>query len=112
QRQWTPVGKAGMATARINGVDLFYEITGEGFPVIWCHEFAGDSQSWEPQVRHFSRLYRNITFNYRGYPPSSVPAEPSAYSEPHILDDLLGLVDHLGISQAHLVGLSMGGSIV
>ncbi|MBI4492209.1 MAG: alpha/beta hydrolase [Chloroflexi bacterium] len=101
-----------MPVARINQVDIFYEITGEGFPVVWCHEFAGDYRSWEPQVRHFSRLYRNVTFNWRGYPPSSVPTDPQAYSQELLVADLLGLLDHLGIEQAHLVGLSMGGSAV
>ncbi len=99
-------------TATINGVELYYESSGEGFPIVWCHEFAGDYRSWELQVRFFSRLYRNVTWNYRGYPPSAVPDDPAAYSQEHLADDLLGLLDHLGIEQAHLVGLSMGGSLV
>ena len=101
-----------MVTVGINGVDLFYEVTGEGFPIVWCHEFAGDYRSWDPQVRFFSRLYRNVTWNYRGYPPSGVPDDPEAYSQEQLVDDLRGLLDHLQIEQAHLVGLSMGGSVV
>jgi pimeloyl-ACP methyl ester carboxylesterase len=101
-----------MAIARINGVDLHYQDTGEGYPVVWCHEFAGDYRSWEGQIRGLSRLYRNVTWNYRGYPPSSVPDDPAAYSQEQIVADLLGLLDHLGIERAHLVGLSMGGSLV
>ena len=105
-------GGAAMAIAQINGVDLYYEDTGEGYPVVWCHEFAGDYRSWEGQIRGLSRLYRNITWNYRGYPPSSVPDDPAAYSQEQLVADLLGLLDHLGIERAHLVGLSMGGSLV
>src|SRR3712207_23188 len=101
-----------MANVRINGLDLFYEVTGEGFPIVWCHEFAGDYRSWEPQVRFFARLYRNVTWNYRGYPPSAVPDDPEVYSQEQLVDDLRGLLDHLQIEQAHLVGLSMGGSVV
>jgi pimeloyl-ACP methyl ester carboxylesterase len=101
-----------MASARINGVDLYYEDTGEGFPVVWCHEFAGDYRSWEGQVRGLSRLYRGVTWNYRGYPPSSVPDDPATYSQEQLVADLLGLLDHLGVDRAHLVGLSMGGSLV
>jgi pimeloyl-ACP methyl ester carboxylesterase len=101
-----------MPTAHLNGVDLFYESTGEGFPVIWCHEYAGDYRSWGPQVRAFARLYRNLTWSYRGFLPSGVPGDRSAYSEEHIMADLLALLDHLGIQQAHLVGLSMGASMV
>lgn len=101
-----------MPIAQLNGVDLYYESSGEGFPVVWCHEYAGDYRSWAPQVRYFSRLYRTLTWNYRGFPPSSVPEDPAAYSERHLLDDLLALLDHLDLGQAHLVGLSMGGSVV
>jgi pimeloyl-ACP methyl ester carboxylesterase len=50
-----------MPTARVNGVTLYHEETGSGFPLIWCHEVGGDYRSWEPQVRYFSRRYRVIT---------------------------------------------------
>jgi pimeloyl-ACP methyl ester carboxylesterase len=101
-----------VATVAINGVDIFYEEIGEGLPIVWCHEFAGDYRSWTPQVRYFARLYRNVTWNYRGYPPSGVPDDPAAYSQEQLVADLLGLLDHLQIAQAHIAGLSMGGSLV
>ena len=53
-----------------------------------------------------------MTWNCRGYPPSGVPEDPTAYSQEHLVADLLGLLDYLQIAQAHLVGLSMGGSLV
>lgn len=90
-------------------VRLFYEETGSGTPIIFVHEFAGDYRSWEPQVRSFSRRYRCITFNARGYPPSDVPAEGGKYSQAHARDDVLAVLDHLQIEKAHVVGLSMGG---
>src|SRR5439155_409156 len=71
-----------------------------------------DYRSWEGQIRGLARLYRNVTWNYRGYPPSSVPDDPAAYSQEQLVADLLGLLDHLGVERAHLVGLSMGGSLV
>jgi pimeloyl-ACP methyl ester carboxylesterase len=92
-------------------IDLYYEETGQGFPLIWCHEFGGDYRSWEPQVRYFSRRHRVITWNYRGYPPSDVPKEPDAYSVEILVDDLRGLMRHLGIARAHVGGLSLGGGI-
>jgi hypothetical protein len=58
-----------MPKVGVNDIELHYEKTGSGFPVILCHEFAGDLRSWEPQVRHFARRYRVITYNYRGYAP-------------------------------------------
>ena len=92
-----------------DGVKLYYEETGSGLPIVFVHEFAGDSRSWEAQVRHFSRRYRCITFNARGYPPSDVPADGSMYSQQRARDDILAILDGLGIDRAHVVGLSMGG---
>jgi pimeloyl-ACP methyl ester carboxylesterase len=101
-----------MPTTAVNGVELYYEDTGSGFPVVFCHEFAGDHRAWEPQVRAFDRLYRCITYSQRGFPPSTVPTAPDAYSQNVLIEDLRGLVSQLGISQAHVVGFSMGGSVV
>ena len=56
-----------------DGVRLHVEDTSEGTPIVFVHEFGGDQRSWEPQVRFFSRRYRCVTFNARGYPPSDVP---------------------------------------
>ena len=100
-----------MPKAKVNGVELHYEDTGAGFPLIFCHEFAGDMRSWEPQVRHFARRYRIVTFNYRGYPPSSVPEHESAYGHDQLVDDLRALMNHLGISRAHVAGLATGGNL-
>ncbi|MBC8246917.1 MAG: alpha/beta fold hydrolase [Deltaproteobacteria bacterium] len=101
-----------MPKAVINGVNIYYEASGDGFPIVWSHEFAGDYRSWEPQVRFFSRRYRVITYNARGYPPSDVPTSPDDYSQDQAVEDLRGLLDHLNIETAHLAGLSMGGSVV
>jgi pimeloyl-ACP methyl ester carboxylesterase len=99
-----------MATARINDVELFYEQTGEGTPLVFLHEFAGDYRSWETQVRFFARRNAVVTFNARGYPPSEVPEDPDAYSQDIAVEDLRSLLDHLEIHRVHVVGFSMGGS--
>jgi len=101
-----------MPKAVINGVNIYYEATGDGFPIVWSHEFAGDYRSWEPQVRFFARRYQVITYNARGYPPSDVPSSLDDYSQDQSVEDLRGLLDHLNIETAHLAGLSMGGSVV
>lgn len=101
-----------MPMAPINGLRLYYEVSGSGYPLLFSHEFAGDSRSWEPQVRFFARRYQVITYNARGYPPSDVPEEVSAYSQAQAAEDIVLLLRHLNISQAHLVGLSMGGYAV
>lgn len=92
-----------------DGVQLYYEETGSGTPVVFVHEFAGDSRSWEPQVRYLSRRYRCITFNARGWPPSDVPADAARYSQRRACDDIRCVLDGLQVDRAHIVGLSMGG---
>jgi pimeloyl-ACP methyl ester carboxylesterase len=92
-----------------DGVKLYYEETGSGVPVVFVHEFGGDCRSWEPQVRHFARTWRCIAFNARGYPPSDVPDDVAMYSQQRARDDILAVLDGLGIDTAHIVGLSMGG---
>ena len=81
---------------------------GTGIPVIFVHEFAGDCRSYEMQVRHFSKNYRCVTFNARGYPPSDVPKDVARYSQERARDDIRAVLDALDIDRAHIVGLSMG----
>jgi 3-oxoadipate enol-lactonase len=97
-----------MPTTSVNGVEIYYEETGHGAPLVFSHEFGGDYRSWEDQVRYFSRRYRVVAYNHRGYPPSSVPKAASDYSQDLLVADLLGLVKHLGLGPIHLVGCSMG----
>jgi pimeloyl-ACP methyl ester carboxylesterase len=91
-----------------DGIRLSYEETGQGTPLIFVHEFAGDHRSYEAQLRHFSRRYRAIAFNARGYPPSDVPDDISAYSQARAADDILAVLDHVGAERAHVAGISMG----
>jgi pimeloyl-ACP methyl ester carboxylesterase len=92
-----------------DGVKLYYEEAGSGFPLIFVHEFAGDHRSWEPQIRFFSRFHRCIVYDARGYPPSDVPEEVTKYSQARAADDIASVLRHLEIFQAHVCGLSMGG---
>jgi pimeloyl-ACP methyl ester carboxylesterase len=91
-----------------DGVSLYYEETGSGAPLIFLHEFGGHYLSWEPQVRYFSRRYRCITYAARGWPPSDVPNDVAKYSQARAADDCADLMKALGLSKAHLCGLSMG----
>jgi pimeloyl-ACP methyl ester carboxylesterase len=92
-----------------DGVTLHAEETGQGEPILFVHEFAGDHRSWEPQVRYFSGAYRCVTYAARGYPPSDVPTDPAKYSQERAVADAIAVLDDLGIARAHVVGLSMGG---
>ena len=91
-----------------DGVRLYYEEAGSGQPVVLVHEFAGDYRSYETQMRYFSRRYRCIAFNARGYPPSDVPDDAARYSQERARDDIRAVLDALGIARAHIVGISMG----
>lgn len=100
-----------MPLARVNGVSLYYEVSGSGSALVLCHEFGGSYQSWEPQVKFFSHRYRAITYNHRGFPPSEVPQTPAAYSQEQLVEDLFQLLCYLGIQQACIGGLSLGGNV-
>ena len=91
-----------------DGVKLYYEEAGSGAPIVFVHEFGGDHRSWEPQLRHFSRRYRCIAYNARGYPPSDVPEDFERYSQARARDDIRDVLNQLKIEKAHVVGLSMG----
>ncbi|ULK97192.1 alpha/beta hydrolase [Bradyrhizobium sp. I71] len=92
-----------------DGVKLHVEEAGEGTPILFIHEFGGNHQSWEPQLRYFGRRHRCISYAARGYPPSDVPDSVEAYSQVIAADDAVAVLDALKIEKAHIVGLSMGG---
>lgn len=91
-----------------DGTRLAYEEAGAGTPIVFVHEYAGDQRSWEPQMRFFARAHRCITFSQRGYPPSDVPGCGDRYGQDIARDDVLAVMNALGIDKAHIVGHSMG----
>ena len=97
-----------MPYASSDGVRLYYEEAGKGTPILFVHEFSGDFRSWELQIQHFSRRYRCIAFNARGYPPSDVPPRVSSYTHQQAVADMVAVLRHLGIRRTHVVGCSMG----
>ena len=100
-----------MPTTKVNGIKLYYEVTGEGFPLVLIHEFAGDHLSWELQVLFFSQRYQVITYNQRGFQPSEVPQEASAYSQDILVEDLYQFLRYLKIKETYIAGCSMGGNV-
>src|SRR5664279_4003855 len=91
-----------------DGTRLYYEEAGEGSAVVFVHEYAGDYRTWEPQMRHFSRSHRCITYSQRGYPPSDIPEDGARYGQDIARDDVIAVLDGLKIDKAHVVGHSMG----
>jgi pimeloyl-ACP methyl ester carboxylesterase len=98
-----------LRAATDDGVGLHIEVDGDGDPLLFIHEFAGDHRSWAPQVAHFAPRHRCITYAARGYPPSDVPDDPAAYSQQRAVADAVAVLDALEVQRAHVVGLSMGG---
>lgn len=90
-------------------VNLHWEEKGAGEPILFVHEYAGDHRSWAREVEHFSSRFRCIVYAARGYPPSEVPRDLSAYSQAQAVEDAVAVLDAAGVDKAHVVGLSMGG---
>jgi 3-oxoadipate enol-lactonase len=98
-----------MPTARCNGVELYYEVHGEGEPLLCVMGLAADSLSWALQVPAWSQRHRTVIFDNRDIGRSGyVDAD---YSVPDMAADALALADELGLDSFHLLGVSMGGTI-
>jgi pimeloyl-ACP methyl ester carboxylesterase len=104
-----------MPYAQSQGARIYYEETGagpaagQGTPILFIHEFAGDHRSWHDQMRHFGRGWRAIAWSARGYPPSDCPPDEALYGQDHFTRDALAVLDAASVDKAHVVGLSMGG---
>ncbi len=98
-----------MPKALLNGINLYYEDSGSGFPVIFTHGFAGTTKSWEDQVAALSSKYRFITYDTRGHGQTDTPEAPSKYTLDILVEDIYQLLRHLGIQKAVVGGLSLGG---
>jgi len=94
---------------QINGLDIAYNDQGTGTPLIFLHAFPLNRTMWAPQEAVLSRQYRVITMDLRGHGESDAPLW--RFSLEQYADDVAGLLDHLAIPQAVLVGLSMGGYV-
>jgi len=99
-----------MPKLRVNNTGIYYEVTGQGEPLLFIHGLASSSRSWKKQVPFFARHYRVITFDIRGHGRSDRPLrEP--YSIKLFAADAVELMRALGIDSAHVVGFSMGGMV-
>lgn len=90
---------------------LAYETWGEGDALIFCHGFGLTRESMRSLAERLDRGRRVVLLDWRGHGATTCPPDDSAFSYPLLRDDLLALMDHLGIDRAHLIGHSMGGQI-
>src|SRR3569833_4565702 len=102
------MGMIAMPYVDAAGVKLYVEETKQRKPIIFVHELGSDLRIWDAQVRHFSRGFRCIAYNARGYPPSDVPEDAGLYGWEAAVDDIDAVMRGLGLARAHIVGTSMG----
>lgn len=96
----------------VNGINLHVAETGDGPPVLFLHGFPELWYSWRHQMLSLSSLgYRAIVPDLRGYGDSDTPPSTASYTAFHIVGDLVGLLDALGLAQVFLVGHDWGASI-
>jgi len=98
-----------MPAMLVNGIDIYYQIIGDGEPLLLIHGHGSSSRDWEYQVDYFAKDYRVITVDVRGCGRSSKPSGP--YSLRLFAEDIAALLESLGTGAVHVVGISMGGMI-
>jgi len=98
-----------MPTLRTNDIDTYYEVTGQGEPLLLIHGLGSSTQNWEFQVGYFAERYRVITYDVRGHGRSSKP--PGPYSMRTFAQNATALLAHLRVAPVHVAGISMGGMI-
>lgn len=98
-----------MPKMTVQDIDLYYEVSGQGQPLLFIHGLGSSTRDWERQAAFFSRHYQVIIFDLRGHGKSDKP--PGPYSVQLFASDTARLIGSLGIGNTHVVGLSMGGMI-
>ena len=92
--------------AKVNGTRIYYEMTGEGDALVLIHSGYTDLRLWDNQFELFGNYFKVIRFDIRGFGKSDKPSTPFSFVE-----DLKELLNYLKVDKAHIVGISMGGSI-
>ncbi|MFX1272251.1 MAG: alpha/beta fold hydrolase [Promethearchaeota archaeon] len=98
-----------MPSVPTDDIETFYEITGEGEPILFVHGAAGSHDNWHPQVKHLSDRFKVVTYDIRGHGKSG--GSDRKYSCELFADDLSGLITALELERPVVCGLSLGGMI-
>lgn len=94
---------------KINGIDYFYQVSGEGEPIVLLHGFTGDSSTWDNI--HLGGAFQKITIDILGHGKTESPLDSKRYSMNNVAEDIATILDQLSIKQAHILGYSMGGRL-
>ncbi len=100
-----------MTTARINGITIRYEVSGEGPAVLLTHGYSSTGRAWTDQHRALGEGYRVMSWDMRGHGETESPDDPALYSHDLTVADMHGLFVHLGVERAVVGGLSLGGTM-
>src|SRR5262249_15770490 len=100
-----------MPTINRSGVNLYYEVHGEGPALLLSHGYSATSQMWQGQIAALSRLHKVIVWDMRGHGRSDSPNDQSEYSHEKSVEDMAALLDVVGVEKAIVAGLSLGGYI-
>ena len=98
-----------MPKASVNGINLYYQVHGEGEPLVLIQGFAGGHEAWFFQLRAFKKHFKVVIFDNRGIGRTDGSDKP--YAIETLAEDVVGLMEHLGIPKAHVLGLSLGGLV-
>ena len=92
-----------------DNMDMYYEIQGDGEPLLLLHGLGSSSLDWEYQIPALASRYQVITIDFRGHGQSFKPS--GRYTVPLFASDISTLIKTLNLQPAHIVGLSMGGMV-
>ncbi|MFI4935361.1 MAG: alpha/beta fold hydrolase [Caulobacterales bacterium] len=92
-----------------DGVEIYYEVHGDGVPLLLTHGYSSTSHMWAGQVAPFAEGYKLITWDMRGHGKTDYPADQGAYTEAATVADMAAILDAVGAKQAVIGGLSLGG---
>lgn len=98
-----------MSTVKVNGINIEYTVIGQGEPLVMIMGLGASQSLWEPQIAVFKQHYQLITFDNRGAGKSDKQNRPNNIKT--MAGDAIGLMNHLGLAKANILGVSMGGMI-
>jgi pimeloyl-ACP methyl ester carboxylesterase len=99
-----------MSRASLNGIEIDYEVTGRGLPVLLSHGYSATRHMWDGQHRALND-HRVISWSMRGHGQTESPDDPSQYSADLTVADMEALLGHLGVERGVIGGLSLGGYV-
>lgn len=101
-------GRARSGFANVNGTELYYKVEGQGEALVLLHGWSFDTRCWDDQMEDFSKYFKVVRYDLRGFGSSALPKVNEPYSH---TEDLVALLSHLDLDRIHLLGHSFGGRI-